>query len=294
MMNLMLFVTILLISVLSVLALASSVAQHKSLLVGDWAGAKAALRNSDCCVISVSGLEDHLRVLQEEWADGPKDVDLRARVRVRESHAQKDCLRVRNLVSPLTSGNECCTNDPCNVALEELARGVASLADGPLEGICEEVFMRVVCASDYRAHDPMFHTDKAPLRGYVTLRGPGTEFMTRPSTPVEYMMLRGMGTEPARSVRCAEELEFIVMKGDHYKVASTTPPPVSWIPELWQRASACVHRSPPAATTSALQGRRVIISLDLGDGDDDREWHQINTKREWRSGMTQRKSRLVA
>jgi hypothetical protein len=41
-------------------------------------------------------------------------------------------------------------------------------------------------------------------------------------------------------------------------------------------------------------GRRVIISLDLADGDDDREWYQADKKREWRSGMTQRKSHLVA
>jgi hypothetical protein len=32
-------------------------------------------------------------------------------------------------------------------------------------------------------------------------------------------------------------------------------------------------------------GRRVIISLDLADGDDDREWHQANKRREWRSGF---------
>ena len=32
----------------------------------------------------------------------------------------------------------------------------------------------------------------------------------------------------------------------------------------------------------------------LADGDDDREWYEKNQKREWRSGMTQRKSRLVA
>jgi hypothetical protein len=194
--------------------------------------------------------------------------------------------------------------DPCAAALEELVRGVASLADGPLEGVCEDVFLRIVCASDYQARDPMYHTDKAPLRGYVTLRGVGTEFMTRPSTPLEYMTLRSLGKagEPGRgsSVRQAQELEFVVMKGDHYQAmttcdrtttpySSTTTP--SWWSKVWKRASACVHRSPPGARRG---GRRVIISLDLADGDDDREWYQANQKREWRSGMTQRKSRLVA
>ena len=36
-------------------------------LAGDWAAAKAALRSADCCVVSVSGLEPHLRVLQARW-----------------------------------------------------------------------------------------------------------------------------------------------------------------------------------------------------------------------------------
>jgi len=186
--------------------------------------------------------------------------------------------------------------DPCTAALVEIARGVASLADGPLEGVCEDVLLRIVCATDYRAIDPMYHTDKAPLRGYVTLRGAGTEFMTRPCSPKEYVALRGLGKGDPKSVRQAEELEFIVMKGDHYeckspaKMASAVTN-YSWMKKVWTRMEACVHRSPPAVATG---GRRVIISLDLADGDDDREWYQANTKREWRSGMTQRKSRLVA
>ena len=73
-------------------------------------------------------------------------------------------------------------NHPCILALEELAKGVASLADGPLEGKTTDVYMRVVCASNYQAIDPMFHTDKCPLRGYVTLTGPGTEFLDQSGT----------------------------------------------------------------------------------------------------------------
>jgi len=264
----------------------SSVPQHQPVLAGDWADAKAALRNPECCVVSVSGLGPHLRSLKERWDAGPDNLDLRARVRVRSS-ASDDCLRVSRAVLPSAPGDG---DDPCVAALSELARGVASLADGPLEDVCEDVFVRIVCASDYRARDPMFHTDKAPLRGYVTLRGPGTDFMTRPSTPMEYLTLRGLGAgEPAKSIRRAGELEFIVMKGDHYEAPSPAATP--WLKGLWRRASACVHRSPPAAGTVR---RRVIVSLDLADGDDDREWYQANMKRTWRSGMTQRKSNLVA
>lgn len=137
----------------------------------------------------------------------------------------------------------------------------------------------------------MFHTDKAPLRAYVTLRGVGTEIMTRVCSPVEYALLRSLGklgenNKSSASLRQAEELEFIVMKGDHYVHSSDVE---TWLTRAWKRASACVHRSPPG-----LGGRRIILSLDLADGDDDREWYQANKKREWRSGMTQRKSRLVA
>jgi hypothetical protein len=65
---------------------------------------------------------------------------------------------------------------------------------------------------------------------------------------------------------------------------------------IWIRNAACVHRSPPAAEVVAVGGgkRRVILSLDLADGDDDREWYEYDKKRGWRSGMTQRKSHLVA
>jgi hypothetical protein len=226
-------------------------------------------------------------------------------------------------------------NDPCTNALMELARGVTSLAEEDTNGQhngpplhqdnkCKhnnDVFIRIVCASNYKALDPMYHTDKAPLRGYVTLTGVGTEYMTRPCSPMEYVMLRagagttGTGTGTGAmgtNLRQAETLEFIVMKGDYYtykdpdiSTTTTTSLANSWMKKLWTRMNACVHRSPPGATGATATGagastittggrRRVIISLDLADGDDDREWYQVGSKREWRSGMTQRKSRLVA
>lgn len=257
-------------------------------LAGDWAAAKVALRKPDCCVVSVSGLEDHLSILQAEWNAAPADLDLRTRVHV-QSSLSDDCQRIYRSVSMNNDGGK---EHACTAALEELARGVASLADGPLEGVCEDVFLRVVCASDYRAIDPMYHTDKCPLRGYVTLRGQGTEFMTRPSPPMEYAALRTFGQKGGGSSSCrnAQELEFIVMKGDYYQANKNNDTSyLSWKERLWTRTSSCVHRSPPG-----IGGRRVIVSLDLADGDDDQEWYQANKKREWRSGMTQRKSRLVA
>jgi hypothetical protein len=266
-----------------------------------WADAKAALQLPDCCIVSVAGLESPLRILQNELADrGPADVDLRARLRVSGASLRRDCRNVQRSVVACDgveddddSGQEEHENDPidpCTRALEELARGMASM-----EGdTATDVLIRIVCASTYRARDPLFHTDKAPLRGYVTLRGVGTEFMKRPCTPLEYAALRslGQGSLPAKDLRRAAELEFIVMKGDHYydHASSSNALQRPWRTMLWKRAFACVHRSPPGATT----GRRVILSFDLADGHDDREWYQTNQKRAWRSGMTQRKSRLVA
>ena len=272
---------------------------------GDWCTSKSSLRHSDCCVTFVHGLESHVKVLQHVLADqGPSDIDLRARIRVFSSSSSsssslltyEDCAKVRNSVVPLakeergSEGDK--RHDPCSLALAELARGMASLADGTLSGVVEDVFCRIVCASDYRAIDPPFHTDKAPLRGYVTLRGVGTQFMARPCHPVEYLTLRTLGEgEPTRSLplQTAQELEFIVMKGDHYDDHVVPPEGSSLFNRFWKRATACVHRSPPGKG-----GRRVIISFDLADGDDDREWYQVGLKRQWRSGMTQRKSRLVA
>jgi Protein of unknown function (DUF1826) len=296
---------------------------------GDWENAKVALRNKDCCIVSVTGLEHQLKVLQDVLADnGPSEIDLRARIHVRPSVSSSsstsgstynDCVRVRNSVVPFLEGNEenggseIVDIDPCSAALKELACGMFSLADGPFESVVNDVFVRIVCASDYKGKDPPFHTDKAPLRGYVTLRGVGTEFMTRPCRPIEYMTLRTFGRpedyesgerkrggaqrrEPTKSLRMADELEFIVMKGDYYehpteKDSSTSLSSSSSLISKagWKRESACVHRSPPGKG-----GRRVIVSFDLADGDDDREWYQVGLKREWRSGMTQRKSHLVA
>jgi hypothetical protein len=181
----------------------------------------------------------------------------------------------------------------------------------------------------------MFHTDKAPLRGYVTLFGPGTDFRTKPCSILEYIKLRTLGTTTTSNkdnhsdcsqnaidhdryfndndLRRAKNLEFIIMKGDYYYPMITELQPTlyydgkDFLPslrenislffnhfiytsQLWTRAYVCIHRSPPATTGS----RRMILSLDLADGDDDREWCDLHMKRKWRSGMTQRKSRLVA
>ena len=148
----------------------------------------------------------------------------------------------------------------------------------------------VVCASNYQAIDPMFHTDKCPLRGYVTLTGPGTQYMDETCHPWEYAALRTLGVDglsggKSRALKTAKELEFIDMKGDHYDAGTSK----SMTSKLWSRSSACVHRSPPG-----LKSKRMILSLDLADGVDDQEWFEKCRKREWRSGMTQRKSHLVS
>ena len=318
---------------------------HPPSLAGDWIDAKQSLRNPDCCVVSISGLGPHLQILQEQWvgsSEGPTaagDVDLRSRVRVDSSapeHTYEDCLQVCRAVSgsPLSpiankhKNDDDATNEPSEseaavvAVLQELAWGISALTeeannDSPTKS-SRDVFLRVVRASSYKARDPMFHTDKAPLRGYVTLMGPGTEFMTRPCTNVEYMTLRSLGSlkgtqddkRGSSTLRRAELLDFIAMKGDRYSYdppscTSRAPTSIvdtvnrrtsSWMRRIQKsvvpdRTSACVHRSPPA---DAGGGRRIILSFDLADGDDDREWYEANKKREWRSGMTQRKSHLVA
>jgi hypothetical protein len=291
-------------------------------LAGKWVEAKLALRDPECCVVSVSGLEDHLRVLQQAWQNAPSDVDLRARVRVASSlYTYEDCWKVRHAVTPLPTSinnidNETKTiteqvvvdDDPISLALQELACGVASMADGPFESMCDGVLLRIVCASHYQARDPMFHTDKAPLRRYVTLKGPGTDFMIKRCTPWEYMTLRALGTLPnggmlQNTLKRAKNLEFIVMKGDHYEYKDDNKQDQSAnskifqkeMRSVWQRSLACVHRSPPTKDSTCGVRRRVIVSLDLmADGRDDREWYDAGKKRTWRSGMTQRKSRLVA
>mmetsp|Transcript_11291 Transcript_11291/g.27769 ORF Transcript_11291/g.27769 Transcript_11291/m.27769 type:complete len:351 (+) Transcript_11291:284-1336(+) len=296
------------------------------LLSGDWSKAKHSLRSPKCCVVAVSGLEHHLSTLQQYFCgdNAPSDLDLRMRVRCKdntiENVAYEDCSKIYNSVMGLpvlakdaiksekprgesdnlpTESNKSTdfgVTHPCILALEELARGVASLADGPLEGTCTDVHMRVVCASNYRAIDPMFHTDKCPLRGYVTLTGPGTEYMDETCLPWEYAAIRSLGVDglsavggKAQSLKMANELEFIVMKGDHYEASLPDGTSSPLTERLWSRSSACLHRSPPGASS-----QRVILSLDLADGVDNQEWYEISRKRGWRSGMTQRKSRLVS
>lgn len=289
-----------------------------------WIVSKAKLRDPDCCVVSVIPHDGRrrqqpgqqqsssirlLRLLQRQLAGdrGPTDVDLRARIR-RQS-AYDDCWQVLSTIlasesSPSSSSPDVADRRACAMALQELARGMALLAEGSLVtqqegdgGGGTDVFVRIVCASDYRARDPPFHTDKAPMRGYVTMRGPGTDYMTRNCQPWEYLLLRtlgGGGGGVLEGLQRAAELEFIVMKGDHYydyyNAANTTTVGQDLLQKMWTRATACVHRSPPCHGG----GRRVIISFDLDDGKDDREWYQAGTKRKWRNGLTQRKSRLVA
>ncbi|VEU40400.1 unnamed protein product [Pseudo-nitzschia multistriata] len=304
-----------------------------------WVAGREALRHRECCVVSVCSPEDHggdedeaslsdgLRWLQHRLADhGPSDVDLRARIDTTTPEtALEDCARVWDAVNVVVQdededededdygsdgGGSAADGDHRSVAaLAELARGVSSLAERPSGQV--HVYARIVCASGYEARDPPFHTDKAPLRGYVTLRGVGTEFVDRPCNPLEYAGLRALGKlggsgdgKGSPSLRCARELEFIVMKGDYYYEyarerlrdaagggAGTEAGALPRLPETgwWQREFACVHRSPPGGSR-----RRVIVSFDLADGSDDREWHDSGQKRQWRSGMTQRKSRLVA
>jgi hypothetical protein len=328
---------------------ALSTPEGRRMLTGNWIAAKRALQRPDCCVVKVSGLERHLQVLQdllvgnddEQSGRMLTDVDLRSRIRGAaasfdsSSHHQfghseqegnksldmnddiclSDCRRVLDsILVPITTVNVASPDDKAMdagvAALEELARGIASLAPAQQNNNDrkkkdkksailhnDDVHMRIVSASSYRAVDPMFHTDKCLLRGYVTVCGVGTEYMTRPCTsPFEYLYLRSFGLqhhgEPSASVRKAQVMEFIVMKGDYYPPPKeeTTATTMTWLlSKFWPRTYACVHRSPPGDGR-----RRVIVSFDLADGDDDREWYEAGHRREWRSGMTQRKSRLVA
>ena len=299
-----------------------------------WNTARKSLRDPRCCVVSVcsprshtekmggerSPLDAHLAVLQEGLADrGPSDIDIRARIDTSTiASATSDCIGLCSSIFGDGSSNDDLVI-PSATALAEFAMGMASFADDcglvdTRHNTTNGVFLRIVCASSYRAHDPVFHTDKCTLRGYATLRGVGTEFATAPcSSPLDYLSLRtlgkplprlglggGVGDEGPLVIERAAESEFIVMKGDYYysnprtgntAAAAAAADGGTSVSSWWQRAFACVHRSPPGTSRG---GRRVILSFDLADGDDDREWHDVHKRRQWRAGMTQRKSKLVA
>jgi hypothetical protein len=303
----------------------------------DWSAADRSLRDPSVCVVSPVGLDDVLAALRGALCgdDAHADLDLRMRVRCPRggdddddedddddddlSTTLEDCARIIDAVAagdgrlrhppPMTDGGGGGGGSPrrprasssaATSALAELARGVSSLADASFAGgPPPDVHVRAVIASDYRAIDPSFHTDKCPLRAYVTLSGPGTEYVGSACRPWEYAALRALGAGAydgaglpllpppmLHRAREAGEMELIVMKGDRYvhpRGSSSSSSP------LWSRSSACVHRSPPGGG-----GRRVVLSLDLANGEDEREWYEAGRKRGWRSGMTQRKSRLVS
>lgn len=269
---------------ISCVALTATPLQHASTKYaanssGEWAAAKLSLRDPNCCVVSITGLDHHLLVLQDYFCgpDAPSDLDLRAKIRCGNDNTLTtyDCFKIYNSITKPSQTKykvndfgddftlKTATKHPCILALEALASGVASLADGPLEGICKDVHMRIVFASNYEAKDPMFHTDKCPLRAYVTLTGPGTEYMDRTSHPWEYVTLRTLGAEAASNVsglKMASILELIVTKGDKYDapLPIDTKPSIiqALVGSIWERDAACVHRSPPAGDSSA---RRVIL-----------------------------------
>lgn len=293
---------------------------HTAPLSGSWSDAKLSLRNPNCCVVSISGLDHHLSTLQTYFCgeDAPSDIDLRIRVRCDNTNrAREDCSRIYTAImdpqsNPSQQPEEQDSNNPCILALQELAQGICSLADGQLQSSVTDVHMRVVCASHYKAIDPPFHTDKCPLRGYVTLTGPGTEYMETTCKPWEYVALRTLGVEglaatnrdKVQNLKMANELEFIVMKGDYYDASFPEgrqkqqqlqqllqERSIMNNKKIWSRSDACVHRSPPGNKATI---KRVILSLDLADGRDDQEWEERGRKRSWRVGMTQRKSHLVS
>ena len=279
----------------------------------NWIQANGRLKDKKCCVVNVANLEAQLKILQETLVvHGPADVDLRARVQTSQSQdvSLEDCQRVlKSVMCDADRGKESKSTitDASVAALHELAQGMAIMASGcGMHGrigneqhtgsSVMDVHCRIVCASNYQAREPPFHTDKAPLRGYVTLKGLGTEYMQRACNPLEYLALRMLGDVVAASIsndlRQAKEMEFIVMRGDYYHRHDPLTATTMW-ERLWTRATACVHRSPPNEEGNCNR-RRVIISFDLANGDDDREWFQADKKRGWRNGLTQRKSRLVA
>lgn len=287
-----------------------------------WSIVNQSLRDPNVCVVSSpTGLDDHISILREAFCsnDAHADLDLRMRVRCsisvdndngKDDYGSRttldDCIKIvdsvinrrKNEQQQLSAINKHFSSSlKVALALKELALGVSSLADAsskfPLD-----VHVRVACASNYRAIDPMFHTDKCPLRAYVTLAGPGTEYVDTTCNPVQYFALRTLGENGHGGrirVKEAKEMEFIVMKGGRYvhnhQSSSLLSSSQSSSLGLWSRSSACVHRSPPGALGG---GKRVIVSLDIANGEDDREWYETGRKREWRAGLTQRKSRLVS
>ena len=133
-----------------------------------WIQATEQLRDPDCCVVSIGGgMEKPLQVLQEAMMQELVDVDLRHRIRAK--NRRQDC---QNLMQQLEMGRSAEMDDSSSVsnpvvsALEEIAQGAAQLL-----GQDQDIFFRIVAASNYHAKDPMFHTDKCPLRVYVTLSG---------------------------------------------------------------------------------------------------------------------------
>ena len=160
-------IVIILSSSLSFSVLSLSATATPTQLSGNWFVAKQSLRDPNCCVVSIAGLESHVSTIQQYFCgdDAPDDLDLRTKVRcknVGSNHnmAYDDCKKIYIAVMQNDKLSDCINNNhPCISALEELARGVASLADGPLEGTCTDVHMRIVCASNYKAIDPMFHSE---------------------------------------------------------------------------------------------------------------------------------------
>ena len=330
------------------LSLSSSSSFSKALLTSlsnnneSWSIVNQSLRDPNVCVVSSpTGLDAHISILREAFCSNDAHTDLDLRMRVRCSSSVDDDNGNDDDYSDRTTLNDCITivdsvmirrknqqqlssasNEHSSsvleaaLALKELALGVSSLADASFSESTSkdpppDVHVRVACASDYRAIDPVFHTDKCPLRAYVTLIGPGTEYVDTTCNPLQYLALRMLGENGLVSsigddgddggeggrirVKEAKEMEFIVMKGDRYVHNHQSLPLLSSSQSsslgLWSRSSACVHRSPPGALGG---GKRVIVSLDIANGEDDREWYETGRKREWRAGLTQRKSRLVS
>lgn len=216
---------------------------------GHWLEAKKLLRNRECKVISITAdsLKSRLEVLRTQWASdaerAPRTVNIDIRRRIKASRAADDCLEVARAVCPSSDES---MQASCARALQEISRDFSSLGDTP------DVFLRVVCDSSYEARCPQMHTDKVPIRGIVTIQGEGTE----------YIFPKDSG-----AIRQASDLEFLVLKGDKY---SSIEPWASVFQLPLTSAEGVLHRS-PALRPNEPQ-RRVLVTLDLDSGHDDREW----------------------